>query len=146
MFLDASVIVAILAREPDAEVYKKAIDRVKAPLFLSPLTVFEAAVSLARAKLGPRPKRNATGDEIRAALAVVLAFVEANDIKEILVTPDISRRAVEAAATFGRAVGHPADLNFGDCFSYASARAYRSALLFKGNDFSQTDIEAGAGE
>ncbi len=38
------------------------------------------------------------------------------------------------------AVGHKADLNFGDCFAYACAKAHRLSLLYKGNDFSQTDL------
>ena len=52
----------------------------------------------------------------------------------------IGRRALDAAARFGRVVGHPANLNLGDCFVYACAKAYRVPLLFKGEDFSQTDI------
>jgi uncharacterized protein with PIN domain len=46
---------------------------------------------------------------------------------------------LKAFEKYGRS-RHPADLNFGDCFAYACARAYRAPLLFKGNDFSQTDI------
>jgi ribonuclease VapC len=41
---------------------------------------------------------------------------------------------------FGKGSGHPAGLNFGDCFAYALARARREPLLFKGDDFSQTDV------
>ena len=48
--------------------------------------------------------------------------------------------AIDAAMTHGRAVGHRADLNFGDCFSYACARANGVPLLYKGNDFSETDL------
>ena len=58
----------------------------------------------------------------------------------MLVVADVGRRALDAAAHFGRAVGHPANLNFGDCFVYDCAKAYRVPLLFKGEDFSQTDI------
>ena len=43
-------------------------------------------------------------------------------------------------ATFGRGA-HPASLNYGDCFAYALAKETREPLLFKGNDFAQTDIE-----
>ena len=48
--------------------------------------------------------------------------------------------AREAYRDFGRGSGHPAQLNFGDCFAYALARDTGQPLLFKGNDFSQTDV------
>jgi len=48
--------------------------------------------------------------------------------------------AQEAAWTYGKTVGHPAQLNFGDCYAYACAKAYRVGLLYKGNDFSETDL------
>jgi ribonuclease VapC len=140
MFLDASAIVAILAREPDADKLKKAIDVAKPPLYASPLVVFEASVSLARAKLRPRSKRYPTPDEIKAASAVVAAFVEANAIEELTISSDIGRRAIGAAAAYGKVVGHKAELNFGDCFSYACAKALHVPLLYKGNDFAKTDL------
>jgi ribonuclease VapC len=47
-----------------------------------------------------------------------------------------------AYRSFGQASGHPARLNFGDCFAYALARATGEPLLYKGSDFAQTDIAA----
>ncbi len=52
-----------------------------------------------------------------------------------------ARIASDAHRRFGRSSGHPARLNMGDCFSYALARDLDEPLLFKGNDFAQTDIE-----
>jgi ribonuclease VapC len=140
MFIDASAIVAILARESDAQLYKDAIDAARPPLFVSPIVVYEAAISLARAKQDPRRSGALTDAEIRAAQVVVAAFIEANSLTEISISPDIGRRAVEASARFGKAVGHRADLNFGDCFAYACANFCGIPLLFKGEDFSHTDI------
>lgn len=60
--------------------------------------------------------------------------------KEIEITSEIGRRAITAAKTYGKAVGHKAALNFGDCFSYAAAKALGVGLLYKGNDFSLTDL------
>ena len=57
------------------------------------------------------------------------------------VTPDLARAARRAWRRFGKG-NHPAGLNFGDCFSYALAEAVREPLLFKGEDFARTDIEA----
>ena len=92
-----------------------------------------------------RSRRKPTGDEVRAALAVVLAFLDRNGIAQMPITPDIGIAAVEAAARFGKATGHAADLNFGDCFAYACALALDAPLLFKGEDFSKTDVRQAAG-
>jgi ribonuclease VapC len=56
------------------------------------------------------------------------------------VTEAQARIAREAYRDFGKGSGHAAQLNFGDCFAYALAKATGEPLLFKGNDFSQTDI------
>jgi len=137
MYVDASAIVAILNREPEAAALKSAFDANSANALVSPLTIFEATISLARYK-NQKPSR----PDIDAAHKVVRAFLEANGVKEIPVLPDIGRMAIETAATYGKAVGHPADLNFGDCFVYACAKTYRAPLLFKGDDFTKTDIQS----
>jgi uncharacterized protein with PIN domain len=56
------------------------------------------------------------------------------------VTQTQARIAREAYRDFGRASGHQARLNFGDCFAYALAKAMNEPLLFKGDDFTRTDI------
>jgi len=56
------------------------------------------------------------------------------------VTEAQARIAREAFRDFGRGSGHPAKLNFGDCFAYALAKTQREPLLFKGNDFTATDV------
>jgi ribonuclease VapC len=50
--------------------------------------------------------------------------------------------ALDAYDRFGKGTGHPAGLNYGDCFSYALAKQSGEPLLFKGNDFTHTDLEA----
>lgn len=57
-------------------------------------------------------------------------------------TPSQARRAVEAFMRYGKGRGHPANLNFGDCCSYASAAETGLPLLFKGDDFARTDVVA----
>jgi len=54
----------------------------------------------------------------------------------------VARRAVEASARYGKGHGHPAQLNVGDCLSYACAIASGAPMLFKGRDFSKTDLKA----
>ncbi|MCZ0737530.1 type II toxin-antitoxin system VapC family toxin [Phreatobacter sp. AB_2022a] len=68
-------------------------------------------------------------------------LTEAN-ISVVAIDAGIARQAVAAFALYGKGRGHPAQLNLADCMSYACAKAYRAPLLFKGNDFSQTDIAA----
>lgn len=66
-------------------------------------------------------------------------FVEAAGIELIPVTVEHARCAREAWRRFGKG-NHPAALNFGDCFAYALAQTTGEALLFKGDDFSRTDV------
>jgi ribonuclease VapC len=60
-------------------------------------------------------------------------------IRTIALNEALADLATEAYRTFGKG-RHPAGLNFGDCFSYALATSERVPLLFKGEDFSQTDV------
>ena len=57
-----------------------------------------------------------------------------------ILTRSIGDAAFRAAMKYGKSVGHPADLNFGDCFAYACAKAYRLGLIYKGDDFAKTDL------
>lgn len=74
------------------------------------------------------------------AEAVFDDFVQRLTAAEINISPDIGRQAVVAAGIYGKIVGHKAALNFGDCFSYAAAKAMGVGLLYKGNDFALTDL------
>lgn len=138
MLLDASAIVAILAREPDAVSLMARLTAAPGKVHVSALSVYEAVFGLAKAKspAGTRP----TADLLVQAEAAVVAFLAAIGARDIAVTMDIGRRAVEAGRRYGKVVGHPAALNFGDCFAYACAKAWRLPLLFKGDDFTHTDI------
>jgi ribonuclease VapC len=135
MFVDASVIVAILGREPGHEEIEKRMAAAGERFFVSPLVKFEASAALARKKAsGPSP------DLVRQAQAAVDAFIDAIEAEEVPISGDIGRRALDAAAHYGKTVGHPADLNFGDCFAYACAKSLGVSLLYKGYDFALTDL------
>ncbi|HTV31905.1 MAG TPA: type II toxin-antitoxin system VapC family toxin [Methylocella sp.] len=137
MFIDASVIVAILAREQGyEEIEKRLVDR-QGPFFVSPLVKFEASAALARQKSA---KRKPTPRLMRQAWKAVEAFVEDIAADEVSISPEIGQWALEASATYGKAIGHVADLNFGDCFAYACAKALNVPLLYKGRDFVHTDL------
>jgi ribonuclease VapC len=141
MFVDASVIVAILNEEPGAEELEKRLAALSGPLYISPLVRFEAVQGLARAAAEAIKKNTKpTPDMLAQARDTVEAFVIEIAGKEITISGDIGTGAIEASMKYGKAVGHSADLNFGDCFAYACAKANRLSLLYKGNDFSQTDL------
>lgn len=137
MFVDASVIVAILAREPGyLEIVKRLAD-IPGKLFVSPLVKFEATVALARLKSGGR---RPAPEFLQRTREAVEAFVEELGATEVEVSAEIGALALDACAAYGKAVGHPADLNFGDCFAYACARSLGVGLLYKGDDFARTDL------
>ena len=136
MFVDASVVVAVLAREPGYEDILNRLVAEAGPFHVSPLVRFEAAVSLARKKAGGK----ATREQIASAKAAIAEFVAALGASEVPISPQIGELAIDAAMSYGKAVGHAADLNFGDCFAYACAKAVGTGLLYKGNDFALTDL------
>ena len=140
MVVDASAIVAILAEEPRSAALVAALEANRSPVAVSPLTVFEAALGLAR-KRSP-PARPSTPSDIEKALRAVKDLLGEIDAEEVPVSADLARSAIVAAARFGRAVGHPARLNFGDCFSYALAAARAEPLLFVGGDFTEADVRS----
>ncbi|SEF15416.1 ribonuclease VapC [Rhizobiales bacterium GAS191] len=131
MMIDASAIVAILNAEHEGPALAATLGAAKAP-FTSPIAVFEAVTALMR-------ENTLSSDE---ANSVVRQFLEAASVKVVLLSDTMTTTALRAFESYGKGMGHPARLNMGDCFAYACARAYRAPLLFKGDDFTQTDIEA----
>jgi ribonuclease VapC len=126
MILDTSAIVAILQDEPEAESFARAIEENR-PVRLSAANWLEAAVVVD----GNRsPALSRRFDALLREAAVEIEPVTARQ----------AELAREAYRAFGRGSGHPAHLNFGDCFAYALAMERDEALLFKGNDFASTDV------
>lgn len=138
MFIDASAIVAILNREAGYEDLVRRIGDHEGQLFTSPMARFEASISLAHARSGTQAKPPRA--LVEACAGLVAEFVEELAARDIHITGSIGDGAMQAAAEYGKIVGHPADLNFGDCFAYACARAHRLKLIYKGSDFAQTDL------
>ena len=125
MILDTSALLAILLREAEAETFAKAIENA-GTVRLSVVSYLEAAIFVDR-----------HGDEVRRAM--LDTFLGEFSIHLEPVTVEQARLAREAFRLFGKG-RHPAGLNFGDCFTYALAKELREPLLFKGDDFSQTDL------
>jgi len=130
MFVDTSVFVAILCKEPDAAAYAaklEAADR----RFTSPLVRLEACMVLST-RLGKSPSDVERGFDEFLSLAGIVVMP---------ITDAIGRDAVAAFQRFGKGRGAPAQLNLADCMSYACAKAGNMAILFKGRDFARTDLE-----
>ena len=138
MFLDASVIIAIVGEEEDADELLARIEATETQLRYSPLSAYEAIVGYARKKHGS--KTVIPTGLIEESRKIIEGFLTELGATEMDITSKIGRDAVDACKRFGRQVGHPAKLNFGDCFAYACARSIHAPLLYKGNDFPHTDI------
>ena len=126
MIVDASAIVAIAREEPSFETYLDAV--LASPVRrMSAAGFFEAAIVVDSL---PNPRAAARFDDLVQRLSIVIEPVTARQ----------ARIAREAYRRYGNGRGHPAKLNFGDCFASALATAFDEPLLFVGNDFVHTDV------
>jgi len=126
VIIDTSALIAILRDEPDARRFADAIEaagdrRISAATYVELGAVIDSARD---------PVASRRVDELLVAASVVVEPV----------TEEQARIAREAFRDFGKGSGHPAGLNFGDCFAYALARVTGEPLLFKGEDFPRTDV------
>lgn len=129
MIVDSSAILAIFFEEPEAPRLAARLAE-PGPKRLSAANYLECAIKLDNTAEG--------------ASLDLDAFLEDAEIEIVAVTPAQARTARLAHRRFGRG-RHPASLNFGDCFAYALARETGEPLLFKGDDFSRTDLAGAAG-
>jgi len=126
IFVDASAMISMMAGESDADELADRLGAERTRL-CSAISVWEAITGLCRTYVFSVP----------SARTEVQSFIELNDLK--LVSVGERELATQAYAEFGKG-RHPAALNMGDCFAYACAKANRAKLLFKGEDFTKTDI------
>jgi ribonuclease VapC len=127
MILDTSALVAVLYKEPEAAQFAQLIHDADS-CRISVANYVELSMVIEN-QLGPEGMRQAE------------AFFRRADIVVEPVTVEHGFLARQAFLDFGKG-RHKAALNFGDCFSYALAKATGEPLLFKGDDFSRTDIRA----
>jgi ribonuclease VapC len=128
VIVDTSALLAILRDEPEAAACARVIESVPVRR-ISAANFLEAAIVIDGSR-DPIVSRR-FDDLVREARLLVEPVTEAQ-----------ARTAREAYRDFGKGSGHPARLNFGDCFAYALAKATGEPLLFKGNDFTHTDLTA----
>jgi ribonuclease VapC len=126
VIVDSSALLAVLLSEPDEDLYLDAMiaaehARISAANWVETTIILDA-------------RRNPAASYLFEDLADSLR------LEVVPVDEEMAYRARRAYSEFGRG-RHSARLNFADCFSYALAAIWKEPLLFKGNDFSQTDIE-----
>ena len=126
MIVDTSALIAILRAEPEAETIAAALAAAQAPR-ISAANYLETAIVI-DASRDPIASRHV--DELFTKARLVIEPVTAEQVV-------IARAAYR---DFGKGSGHPAQLDFGDCFTYALAKSAGAPLLFKGEDFSWTDL------
>jgi len=127
VIIDTSAVIAILRLEAEASEFAKIIER----------------AAHRRMSAGNYVEAGAVVDGSRDPVAS-RRFHEMIDEAEIAIEPVTEAQAQiarQAYRDFGKTSGHPAKLNFGDCFSYALAKSKGEPLLFKGHDFSRTDVK-----
>ena len=132
MVVDTSALVAIMGNEPERHRFNRMIEAAAAA-YVSAASLLETRIVLfAR-----------SGD---SAVLALDAFLLKSGMIVTEVTPRIADIAFDAYRRYGKGTGHGAALNYGDCSAYALAKHLGAPLLFKGGDFSQTDIQAAASE
>jgi ribonuclease VapC len=122
--VDTSALMAIVLAEPDADRCIAALAS-DSSVLISAGTLAEALIVAGRRNVGPE----------------LAGLVDGLGMQVVTVTSAAARRVAAAYASWGKGV-HPAGLNLGDCFAYEVAKEHACALLFVGNDFSQTDLDA----
>jgi len=127
VIVDTSAVLAILFAQPDAERYARAISN--APVCRMSVATFVEISIVMESQTGDRGSRQWDQFFRRAEFALEP------------VTEEQAYAARQAWSDFGKGRS-PAKLNFGDCFSYALARTLGEPLLFKGADFSRTDVSS----
>ncbi len=126
MVIDTSALLCILLGEPEAEQCARLLVTADSTNVIASVTWFEAMLVITS-------RRGEAGHQSLTHL-LDLAHVEI-----LPVDTDLAQIAYQVWLRYGKG-RHPAGLNFGDCFSYALAKQREEPLLFKGEDFSKTDV------
>ena len=128
MYIDASALAAILKNEPDRKQMIDALKRAESP-FTSAVSVFETAMAVAP-----------ISGSCASANSEVVRFLDSSKIALVPLDESHLTELALARDRYGKGSGHPAQLNLGDCVSYAVAKCAGTSILYKGDDFALTDL------
>lgn len=126
MIVDSSALVAILKREPERAAFSALLETTP-DVSISAATYFETGIVIDSLR---EPAMSRMLDDLIEVSGIIIEPVT-------VAQASIARQAYR---DYGRGSGHPANLNFGDCFTYALAREKREPVLWKGDDFGHTDL------
>lgn len=128
VFVDTSVLVALVVGEPDWRDWSAVLDAAQRR-YTSPLAILEAVMVISSIKR-----------ELPAKVEeLVREVIDTAEIELLTIDDGTAAAAIEAFQRFGKG-RHPARLNLGDCLSYACAKEHGLTLLYKGQDFARTDL------
>ena len=130
MFVDASALTAMIVDEHDGIALMRRMEKAGRRM-TSPIAVWEATLAVARL----------TGKSFAETKQGLDRFLDLGGVELTPIPADVTALAIDAYDRFGKG-RHRARLNMGDCFAYACARHFGQPLLYKVDDFAQTDIEA----
>ena len=128
--LDTSAVIAIFRKEQETDAFLGAIAGNSCAV---------CTVSVMEISIVARTLRSLEADATERWLD---SFIDEMGIRVQSADDKVLSLARQAHLAFGKGTGHPAQLNFGDCFSYALARSLNAPLLYKGADFARTDIRS----
>lgn len=128
IFIDASAMVSMLALEEGFEALADRVDQADRRL-TSAMAIWESTIALSSGR----------GIMMDFARADVANFIASRHVAVVPIGAAEADLALETHRRYGKG-RHPARLNMGDCFAYACAKAHDARLLYKGNDFSRTDL------
>ncbi len=128
MIVDSSALVATIKGESDGPRFAQILDAAKS-VRMSAASYLETSIAIDGLR---SPAQSARLDQLIEELEMVIEPV----------TVEQAKIARQAYRDYGKGSGHPANLNFGDCFTYALARDKREPLLYKGDDFVHTDLRS----
>jgi ribonuclease VapC len=129
MLVDASALVAIVLNESEGPTLVRRLESSSVRLTTS-VAIFEAVLAI----------RRVLQTSVGNALHGLLLFIQRAQVTVVAIDEEAHLLALAAFERFGRGTGHPAQLNLGDCFAYAAAKKHGVKLLYKGDDFSRTDL------
>jgi len=128
MIVDTSALIAMISNEADGPKFALKLDEPEV-VRMSSATYLETSIVLDAQR---KASISAQLDDLILDLGIVVEPV----------TFEQARIARQAYSQYGKGNGHPAHLNFGDCFTYALARVKREPVLFKGDEFAHTDLRS----
>lgn len=129
MFVDASALVAIIALEAERDLFIEMIAKAETPMW-SAMSCWETVSSLCSSYVLP----------IQESQARVAETASAAGLEMVSIGEPQLHAALDAYKTYGKRSRHAARLNMGDCFAYACAKTNDAVLLYKGDDFTHTDL------